>query len=273
MDIEAAVRYPTTDEDEWVKTVLIGGGIFLLSWLLLVGGMFVSYALGIFTVGIGTLLTFPLVVILGIVVSAPIGGYVVEVIRQTIRGNDRPPRFQNFGKLVKDGLSVTAIGFAYQLPLFLVGGIAFVVFGVLFGLGAVLEAEALTGIGVLLGVVGQFLFMAVFGLYSIAVAYILPASVCSFAQEGSIGAAFDVDRLKTVATSSEYAVAWLVAFGINFVAGQFLQILYVLIVGFFVQFYLVVVMARLLAGGYADAIGIQRPEDQEPAQPSTGWDA
>lgn len=251
MDIEAAVKYPMNDEDEWVKTILIGGSVSMLS----LGLIFVTYIITILTFGIGAVL-IPFAAIGGILISVVILGYVIEVMRRTIRGNDTPPRFSDVGELIKDGLYGMAIGIVYQLPLLVLGGAMMALMFVMFGASAFLESDAAAAGTTLV-------FFALFGVgslflmaYSLGVGYLMPASLCAYAHEGSIGAAFDYDRIKEVALSKEYAVAFAVAFGINLVASQVMQFLMIVLVGFFVQFYVAVVYGRIISEGYADALDL-----------------
>lgn len=272
MDIEAAIKYPTNDEEEWVTTVLIGGGIVLAAWLVGFGGFFFAYLVGVFTFGIGFLLVAPLVVLFSIGVSVIVVGYSVKVMRRTIRGVDAPPRFSNLGDLARDGLYGTAIGFVYQIPMFVAIGGGFAAMVVLFGIGAVLESPETAAAGSVIGMLFFVLVGLFTAVYSLAVGYVLPAAICSYAHDGELGAAFDVDRLKEVCLSSEYAIAVVVALGINLVASQVMQFLMFVLVGFFLQFYLFVVLSRIVSQGYADALGL--PEGRLPdAGPRDGPEA
>lgn len=256
MDVEAALKYPMNDEEEWVETTLIGGGVIMAAWLIGFVGMFFGYIIGFFTFGIGLLVILPLVFLASMAVSAIIGGYVVEVMRRTIAGREDPPRFDNPDTLIKEGLYVIGIALAYHLPLLVIGGVGMVFVVGLFG--ATVAVGDSGGAAAGLGLVGTLVFFGLFvvmGIYLLVVAYVLPAAVGSYAINGRVGAAFSLDRLKQVALSSEYLIAWVLALAINVVASQVTQFLVFLVVGFFIQFYVVVVLARIVAQGYADALG------------------
>jgi len=261
MDIEAAVEYPMNDEEEWVKTTLIGGGVVMLSF----GLVFATYVFTVLTLGLGGVL-LPFAVVVAWLISVVLLGYVIEVKRRTIRGNDAPPRFSDVGALVKDGLYGTAIGIVYQLPMLVIGGAMAAVFFLTFGASAFLENDAAaagtTLVFFLAFGVGSLVVMA----YLLGVGYLMPVSLCAYAHEGTIGAAFDYDRIKSVALSREYAVAFVVAFGINLVASQVMQFLMIVLVGFFLQFYVAVVYGRIISEGYADALDLPDATGQETGQ-------
>jgi len=261
MDIEAAVKYPMNDEEEWVKTTLIGGGIVMFSF----GLIFVTYMIAFLTFGIGAVL-LPFAVIGAVLISAAVLGYVIEVMRRTIRGDDTPPRFSDVGELVKDGLYGTAIGFIYQLPLIVLGGVMATLMFVMYGASAFFESDAAFAGTTILFFLGFGLGSLFLVVYSLGVGYLLPASLCAYAHRGTISAAFDYDRIKRVALSKEYAVAFVVALGINLVASQVMQFLMIVLVGFFLQFYVAVVYGRIISEGYADALDLPESPQPEPDQ-------
>ncbi|MFB6255117.1 MAG: DUF4013 domain-containing protein [Haloplanus sp.] len=86
IDIERVVTYPT-NADDWIKTVLIGGVLTLLSVLIVPA--FLLY------------------------------GYVVRALRAGIDNADEPPVFDDWGTLLKEGVMAVVVVIVYQLiPLF-----------------------------------------------------------------------------------------------------------------------------------------------------------
>lgn len=266
MDLEAALTYPTNDDD-WLKTVGIGGGLLLVPGALAL------------IVGVLTLITFGLagflflfVVPVQLVASAFVFGYYVDVIRETIRGNDLPPAFDDWGRLGKDGAFALIIGLIYQLPLIVIGGAAVAVMFFFLGIGsAVGSQDAAAGLS-LVGLVAFFAVGALTLVYSLVAGYFLPISLCAYAQEGTLGAAFSTERLKTAGFDSDYAIAWVVALAGVLVLNQVVGVLNLMLVGFFVQFYVFVVVARVVAEGYADSLDIEAVRERPSAEASDWTD-
>jgi len=86
--LESIATYPT-NRDNWITTVLIGGVLLLLGFLLV-----------------------PLVFVYG---------YVVRVIKDTSEGDSEPPAFGDWGELFVDGLKAWLIGLVYLLVPLVVG--------------------------------------------------------------------------------------------------------------------------------------------------------
>ncbi|MDY6774680.1 MAG: DUF4013 domain-containing protein, partial [Halobacteria archaeon] len=89
--------------------------------------------------------------------------------------------------------------------------------------------------------------------------YILPAALTNFSKSGKIGDAFDVDTIKAVVSTGEYAMAWVFGLVMALVGGFISGILGIIpilgqIAGVFVVFYFAVVANRLYAQGYIDAL-------------------
>lgn len=80
--LNSIASYPT-NRDDWMQTVIIGGILIFIGFLLV-----------------------PLVLVYG---------YVIRVIRRTLDGVDSPPEFDDFGELFVDGLKAWAIGIVYML--------------------------------------------------------------------------------------------------------------------------------------------------------------
>lgn len=213
--IEDAFSYPT-NRDDWVKTVLIGGVLTFLSFLVI-----------------------PFFVV---------QGYVVRVIRSSIEGDSTPPAFGDWGALLVEGLKAWVIGFVYMLvPLI----VAFVTVG-----GGIAAMATGSESGAAAGLAGMFGGLALSGILVLVFGYFAVVAIVLFAREGEFGAAFDFDQLRAVAFDGDYAIAWLVSVAVFIVASVVTGIPFIgFILGPFVSFYAFVVAGRLWSGGYLDAVG------------------
>lgn len=215
--IEDALTYPM-ESDDWIVTVLIGGVMLLLSFLLIPA--FIAY------------------------------GYLVRAIRASLEGEPEPPTFGDWGELIVDGLKVFVVGFVYMLipmvVMFLTVGTAMVA---IFTGG---DAGAAAGAGTLIiGMLASFVLALVFGYFAVV-------GIVNFAHEGRFGAAFDIGTLKDVGIDSDFAVPWLMAvavfFGVSIITGV-LNLIPLLgaIIGIFLNFYALIVAANLWADGFLAA--------------------
>jgi len=229
-----ALAYPTEDED-WLRTVAIGGVLTFLSFLIV--PLFIVY------------------------------GYVVRVIRTTTAGDTEPPVFEEWGDLVVEGLKMFVILLIYLLVPILVAAFAAggAVATAATGGDAAVPAAAGTAA---LGVVVSFLLALVFG-------YVGVAGVVNFAREEEFGAAFQFGTLADVVTDSGYAVAWLLSavvfVGVGVLNGV-LGIIPVLgtLIGSFVLFYAWMVAGVLWADGVADALEDDAVKREGTAE-EVGW--
>lgn len=214
VDFEAAIRYPTEHED-WIVTVLIGGilvilGFLVIPWLLVVG-------------------------------------FVLRVMKETIGGSETPPEFGEWVDLLVDGVKATIIWVIYLL----IPAIVLMV-----TMGGILIA-GLTGPDPLLGpaLADAFIGLLIATLVTLVFAYLGAAAVVNFAKTDELRAAVAFDRLTDVILTSEYAVAWILAFVVWIVAGFVSSIP---VVGWllspFVSFYIAMVAARLLAEGFEEGL-------------------
>jgi hypothetical protein len=181
--IQQSLQYLRNDEDGWVTTVLIGGFLSLLS-----------------------VLVIPTFLVLG---------YLVRVVRGTMRGDEQPPVFEEWSEMFVDGLKAFAVVFVYGLvpgllAAVVVGGSVFT-----FVVGGSAESSSLVGLGMLGLFVGGLLAFAL----SLLAAYVTPAAVAAFVETDRIGAAFSFGELRPVLTSGTYATAWLSGIAILFAAG------------------------------------------------------
>jgi hypothetical protein len=223
MTFEDALSYPRA-HDDWLKTVLIGGVLTLLSVFL-----------------IPTILVY---------------GYVVRAIRDSLDGVEEPPQFEDWGPLFVEGLQAFVVGLVYML-------VPLVVTGITVG-GSIIALATGSQAGAVAGLAGLFGGLALSAVLSLVFGYLAVAAVVNFAKEGSIGAAFDVETIRTVAFDSRYAVAWASALVVFLGAAVIVGVLNTVpllgtVAGAFVFFYADVVAANLWADGFAQATDV--PED------------
>lgn len=88
MDLTETVTYPMKS-DEWTKTVLIGGVLVFLGFLIV--PLFAVY------------------------------GYLVRAIRGSMSENPKPPAFSDWGELLRDGIQAWLISLVYLLVPLAVG--------------------------------------------------------------------------------------------------------------------------------------------------------
>jgi predicted flap endonuclease-1-like 5' DNA nuclease len=244
--IEDAVTYPMEGDDA-PKTLLIGGVIYLASGLI---GFFAAILSIIPLVG---LILGPLGALVAMVPSLLVGGYSVSVCRSVMEDREEPPAFDDWGRLVRDGLKVAVIGLLYALPVILLGVVALVLFLVVsFIFGSYSDVTSIASL--LITSLGS-LVAAVYGL---AIGYVMPAAIFNYARSEKISSAWDVGTLRTIATDVEYAKAWAVGFLFLAVANVVGSSLTLLLVGFLVFFYGQVAAMYLYANGAMEALDMPR---------------
>ncbi len=221
--LEDAIQYPWTGEQK-LETLVIGGVLSLLG-VLFVPSLFVY-------------------------------GYLVRVIRQVSSGEtDTPPVFDEWEELLVDGLAVFGISLVYVLlpTVILIGGLFVLLVPVGVGVGAGSSDGGVFALfGVLLSLAVALLGFAVF----LAAFYLLPAAVAAYARTGRFGSAFSPSTVRPVGTDRSYAVAWLVAVVVGFLAQVVGGALTLTLVGAvlvpFVTFYGNVASAYAIGAGVAD---------------------
>lgn len=220
-----ALSYPRRDDD-WLRTVLVGGILLLLSPLFL-----------------------PTLVV---------QGYLVRVLRGVVGGEEDPPVFDEWVEMLVDGVKLLVVQFVYGLVpvgLALIG--AFVA-----GIGAFLAGgggRAGTGLGAGVGLFGGLLFLFAF-LIGLLAAYLTPAAVANFAREDDLMAAFDLGTVREVATSRAYFVAVLYAIATGIVVAVASVLVSITVVGavlvVFIAFYGQVAIYYVFGRGFAEALGL-----------------
>ena len=222
-DAEDLVTYPLA-ADDWPRTVVIGGLLALLS----------PFVLPLF----------------------PLYGYVLDVVRAGRRGDPEPPSVAlgDLARLSTEGLIAVLVALVYGLPAVVVGGLT--VGGA--ALALLTGSEVGVGVGLVTLVVGGLVATGL-GLVS---GYLAVVGVATYAVTGEPGAAFDLDRLRSVATDADYAVHWLVGVVLIVAVGAIVAALPIVgaLIGAFAGFYAQVAAARLWGRGYALATG-ESPDD------------
>jgi hypothetical protein len=155
MDIGRAFTFVFEDE-QWITKALIAAAILLLG------------------VAFSWLLAIPL-----ILAFALLSGYMMEIIRDVLRGElDQLPEWANWGELIVDGIKVVVIGIIYGLPI--------IIATICLGMPMALFAEDAEAFSSLLG-----LLLSCFTLlYAIAMSIVLPAAYAVYAATDDLGAAF-----------------------------------------------------------------------------------
>lgn len=214
-----ALSYPRNSSD-WIPTILIGGILIALTFLILPAFI--------------------------------LQGYAVRVMRSAAAGEGAAPSFTDWGSLLVDGLKLFVITVAYGLVV-LIPAIAVLVTALsVFSVSTSPPSEpsaALSAVGLL----GPLLV----GLLGVLVGYFGPAGYANFAREGSLGAAFDVSTIFAGAATGEYLKAWLAAVVLGAVLGLLGTGLSLAVVGIFVLFYAQVVTHFLFGRGFA--AGLEGP--------------
>ena len=226
-------------DDGWLRTVLIGGVLLLLSPLFL-----------------------PTLVV---------QGYLVRVLRGVVGGAGDPPVFDEWVEMLVDGVKLLVVQLVYGL---VPGGLVFLG-SLVAGLGAYLAGgggRAGAGVGAGVGLLAGILFLLAF-LLGLLAAYVTPAAVANFAREGELAAAFDLATVREVVSSRAYLVAALYAVAAGIVVAVGTTLVAATIVGLvlvpFVAFYGQVAVYHVLARGFAESLGLGGADGAD-ASPTLG---
>jgi hypothetical protein len=232
MNAETTIRnslgYLRTD-DNWVKTVLIGGVLTVFGFLLV-----------------------PLFAVIG---------YYVRVLRGTMHDETEPPAFDDWGTMVVEGLKGFAIYLAYGLVPGIVGAIIAVV-----GIGGAVAGNS-GAAGVLGGLIVFVGFLVALALGLLA-AYIVPAALANYVEKDDVMAGFAFGEIRSVIATRTYAVGWLTAFALLLGAGVVTSVLSVVpfvgtVAGLFVTFYAAVAAFYVIGHTWADAHPVDLHEEDE----------
>jgi len=216
---EDGMSYPV--RGEWFGRTVIGGLLFLFSFLLIPA----FFAMG----------------------------YLINVLKTTVGGAEEPPAFDDWGGLFMKGLVGTVISFVYSV-------VPFVVFGiigfVLFGIVGVAGGAGGNGGGIIagLGVTAIILLGVLFVPVVFLVYYMVPAALTNYAIEDELGAAFDFQTIKPILLSSEYLIAVLLPLVVAVFLWIATSILSITVIGLllvpFLQFYGQVAIFRMFGTAF-----------------------
>ncbi len=253
-----ALGYPTRPP-EGGRSVIVGGLVLVgIAACLAIAGLDRPYAY---------------LAVVGLFPWLLVRGYYVRVVRATIgRERPTPPRFDDLRALLSDGGVAVGISIAYLLPGAVVLGplIALQAFGN--DLSELLTDSTLpsTAVDVVVPVVG---IIAVVALMSIIGAlYVLPVAVARFAHSGEATDAFEIRTVVSGAMTEDYAIAWGISFVLQALFLPFAYLLRVLVVGFFLQFIIVVGVRYCYGQGVGSALGLAPvPTPHERSDPDE-WD-
>lgn len=229
--ISDSLNYLRTSEN-WVKTVLVGGILTLLGFLVV-----------------------PAVLVLG---------YLVRVVRATMRGDETVPAFDDWGELGADGLKAAVITLVYGLVPTVVAGL------LVGGSVATITAGGNANSGGLAALGGVALFVGVLAMFVLGLLamYVVPAAIANFAETGELGAGFRFGELRPALTSGKYFTAWVSGFAV-IVAGSILSgVLNVVpllgvVLGGFIGFYAAVAAYYLVGRAWGDLRDIEMHEGDE----------
>lgn len=222
--LSEALAFPRSDDD-WLETVLIGGVLSLLGVLL--------------------------------VPAILVNGYLLRVMEAAVQGGENAPRFEDWGDLFVDGLLVWVVELVYVglptvLLVFVVGSFTLVT-SVSSSAGAGPAPRTTAGAGLVVAVA----LLVVVGILLLLAAFLLPAALANFARTDDVGAAFHLRTVAGAAFTGEYVIAVLLAIAVSVVLGLVGSVLSVVVVGFFVLFYLQVVVYHLFGQGFAAGLGVE----------------
>lgn len=225
---EDGLSYPA--RGDWIGRTIIGGLLFMFSFLLL-----------------------PIFFVVG---------YLINVLKTTVGGADEPPQFTEWGDMFVKGLVGTAIGIIYSVVPFVVfGALSFVLFGVI----GVAGSAGGDGGGIIagLGFTAMLLLSLLFIPVLFAVYYMVPAALTNYAIEAEFGAAFDLETIKPILLSSEYLIAVLMPLVVAVVLWIATSILAVTVIGLllvpFLQFYGQVAVFRMFGTAF-ESVASRTPE-------------
>lgn len=211
-----ALAYPARG-DGTVKRVGLGGALLLLSTLVLPA--FLLY------------------------------GYFLRVLGSAASGETEPPDFDEWGEMFVDGLRVFVVVLAYLLPVFLMTFVMPIVYTFVVPMGSSVGDPSTAAVGMFV-----MLFVVLVPLTLLAY-YLLPAALVGLALSGNVGGAFDVESIGAVARSREYFLGMVLAAVVVVVGGFLTTLLWIVIVGIFLTFYLYVSVAYVAGRSVARAAG------------------
>ncbi|WP_435365293.1 DUF4013 domain-containing protein [Haloarchaeobius sp. DYHT-AS-18] len=187
------------------------------------------------TVAIGGLLNL-VALFIPIIPQLFIYGYALRAMRAGLNGDRTAPTFSDWEGLLKEGALVFGVMLIYVgIPIFLFAIIVPIFGGFAIGLGG--EAGGSAGAGA-----GSMVLIALLGvgfLVTFLAYYMVPAALVGLAARGEFGAAFDLQSVKRLAFNGTYFVGVVVSFFVLLIGSILSLPLYIILVGFAIQFILI----------------------------------
>ena len=212
MDIGSAFTF-MFDDEEWVKKLAIGGGIAL----------------------VGTILS---PILIGLVLFLPLGGYMLETLKNVRDGQAKLPEWSNFGDLFVKGLMIFLIVLIYNVPVY--------IFACLAGATnfAVAQPNMDENVIQVLGVLSACLSCFQIVL-SLLIGIVIPAAFIRYAQYETFGSAFQFGEIFAFITGNigNYIIAILLGWVAGLLAG--LGVIVCVVGVFFTFFWSMLVSANL----------------------------
>lgn len=209
-----ALRYPL-ERDDWLRTVLIGGLLTVLSVLVLPWFL--------------------------------LQGYYVRVLNGVTNGDPEPPGFTDWVDLLVDGVKLFLLNALVTIAILALQAVV----AMASGTGSLLaERPPGAGAGMTGDALGLSAVLAVLAAI-VAVSYVVPAMFANFAREDSLAAAFDVSTVLSGALTREFLIAWVLSVAVGVVLGFVATLLSLLLVGIFGLFYVQIVTYYLFGRGFA----------------------
>jgi hypothetical protein len=201
------------------------------------------------------------IIILGIILIIPIVnfiglGYLFRVLKATFAGIDDVPEFDEAGELFIDGLKILVVGIVYAIPVFIIGAIISLIFGVSAGS----TVSSFDMFAILAGSLVYVILAIIIGLIeSIAIANMA-------LYEGELGAAFKfsevMDRISAIGWGKYIIwyivmiligiIAYLVAAGISILTFGIGIILVILVIAPYISVFGARSLALLFASSEED---------------------
>lgn len=232
-------------------------------------------------IGTALAITGAILVIPGIFLQ----GYFLRSMRAGAAGETVPPAFDDWMDMFVDGLKVALVTIVWVgLPVLLLNVVLPIVLTFVIGIGSVgagaVGAGAGAGssgglpvaVGALVGGLGLVLIVVfVLGfVLTLALSYFLPAAIVGLATQDRLGAAFQLGAIWNVASTKEYLVGMLILVVAFTVLNVVAALLSILIVGFALQFYLLVAYGHFIGQFVARAAPDPEHPRENPASTVAG---
>jgi len=181
------------------------------------------------------------------IVNLAVSGYSLHCARNTLKGDNSLPQWDEWVDLFIRGLLSAIIGFIYNLPaIFLVlASIGPIFFGVV---SALLAGDPTTAFAGLVGALGGTALMIISALIFFLIAsYITPAAVLQYVSDGfRFSSAFNIGGIIERVFTLDYLVVWLFVWVYSIIA--FVLLSFIPIVGTVVALFVIEVTSMTLFG-------------------------